>query len=144
MNYHVDVKHSITKKQRLNAAIIVAVIIFITVVAVLIGNGTVNSTSLFGYCGFEQRHNMPCAFCGMTSSVCRFVKGDIIGSYEMQPAAGLFSTVAALLLIYFIFRAMGFPLNKITAFLQRLRPIFIIISIAIIILIGWAIMIYNY
>mgnify|MGYP005632568779 CR=1 FL=1 len=135
---------AITKKQRLTAAVWAASIGLCWLLAALIAGGKIDAVSLFGVCAFEQSHNLPCPFCGMTRSVCAFASGDVIGSYKMQPAGGVLATTATAFFLYFLLRAFGFALTKITAFLQSLSLLKTAIIAAVIILIGWLITIYNY
>ncbi len=134
----------LSKEKRFKAAFIAAVIIAAWVLALLIGSGTVSGTSLFGVCAFEQKHNMPCPFCGMTRAVSKFAAGDIIEAFRLQPAGALLAAATALAMIYFTCRAIGFELVKINSYLKRIKPLPAVIIIIAVILIGWAISVYKY
>ena len=132
------------KNERIRAAWISCIILAIAILAILIGKGKIDSTKLFGICAFEQSHNIPCPFCGMTTAVCLFARGDIAGAFEAQPAAAIFSIIASLYLMYCIIKLLGIKIKSIDERINRIRLLHIITLIAAIILIGWAISIIRY
>ena len=56
------------------------------VVIYIISSGKIDGESLFGICGFRQKYDLPCPFCGMTSSAVLFSKGYFVRSFTTQPA----------------------------------------------------------
>jgi len=62
--------------------------------------GWVDSASLFGVCGFQQRTGLPCLGCYWTRAGQAFATGHILRSFYIQPAAAAFYSVAALSAIF--------------------------------------------
>ncbi len=121
--------------------------LIITAAAVLafsIAKGAIDPVKLFGICGFEQRRNMPCPFCGMTRSVGMFVTGNFADSLRMQPAAAIMCVTITFIWCYSIARAFGCRMDAITNTIKKIKPTIAITIILVIILIGWAVSIYSY
>ncbi len=57
--------------------------------------GWIDSASLFGVCGFQQRTGLPCLGCYWTRAGQAFVTGHILRSFYIQPAAAAFFSLAA-------------------------------------------------
>jgi hypothetical protein len=136
--------NKLNAKVRLKSLLGATAIICGGILAILIGNGSIDSNKLFGFCGFEQSHNIPCPFCGMTRSVCLFVRGDIAGAFNTQPAGAIFSIIVFLALIYLILRSLGMPMAAITKVLRKISTLAVILFIIAVILLGWGISVYRY
>ncbi|WP_094759172.1 DUF2752 domain-containing protein [Sedimentisphaera salicampi] len=52
----------------------------------LMGSEIISGESIFGICGFRQKHDLPCPFCGMTTSAKLFLEGNFLDSLKAQPA----------------------------------------------------------
>ncbi|MFA5239609.1 MAG: DUF2752 domain-containing protein [Phycisphaerae bacterium] len=88
-------------------------------------------------CGFQQRYNLPCPTCGVTTSVKAFAQGKITESFYAQPAAALLCCVLAISTILAFFIAV---FGVYFSFLDRLFEIkikYLIIALAIIAALGW-------
>ncbi len=132
------------KNERIAAMLTALIITAAVALAFLIARGFIDPVKLFGICGFEQRRNIPCPFCGMTRSVGMFVTGNFADSLRMQPAAAIMCVTAALVWLYSIARALGCPMVAVTNTIKKIKPIVAIAAIILIILIGWLISLYNY
>jgi hypothetical protein len=62
--------------------------------------GWIDSASLFGVCGFQQRTGLPCLGCYWTRAGQAFVTGHILRSFYIQPAAATFYSAATLAAIF--------------------------------------------
>jgi hypothetical protein len=80
--------------------------------------GWIDSTSLFGVCGFQQRTGLPCLGCYWTRAGQAFVTGHILRSFYIQPAAAIFYSVATLAAIFALLSSL-FGIQF--AFLDRFR-----------------------
>ncbi len=133
-----------TKNEKCRPMLTAIVITAAAALAFLIAKGVIDPVKLFGICGFEQRRNMPCPFCGMTRSVGMFVTGNIAGSFMTQPAAAIMCAAVTLLWLYSIAKAFGIQVAAVDNIIAKIKPLPAIITAVIILLIGWAISIYNY
>lgn len=94
-------------------------------------------------CGFKRRYDLPCPTCGMTTSVFKFVQGDIFGrngSFYVQPAAALLCAVLVVAeFLAFIIAVFGvyFPFLSRLFTVVKIRDI--ILALVIIIAAGWAV-----
>lgn len=127
-----------TPKERLIAAATAAVITFIAAVAFLFTEGILDGQKIFGICGFEQKHGIPCPTCRMTRSVIRFVSGDILGSFKMQPAAAFLCVVGVLMWFYSVATAAGASIPRTKEFVKSISISSIIIALLLLVLLGWA------
>lgn len=50
----------------------------------------------FNECEFLQRTGLPCPTCGMTTSFCWFVRGNLLASLYVQPMATVLAIVCAI------------------------------------------------
>jgi len=95
---------------------------------------------LFGPCGFKQRYGLPCPTCGMTTSVLAFSRGEVLRSFSIQPAAGLLCSV---LVVGAVLSGIVASLGKYPRFigqvLARLRILYILIGLGLIVAVGWAV-----
>ena len=95
---------------------------------------------LFGPCGFRQQYGLPCPTCGMTTAVLAFSRGEILGSFSIQPAAGLLCSVLVVgAILSGIVASLGsYPLF-IGRILARLKILYILIGLGLIVATGWVV-----
>lgn len=100
--------------------------------------GWLDSTSLLGVCGFQQRTGLPCLGCYWTRAGQAFVAGHILLSFYIQPAAAVFYS-AAVVIAFFALLSGVFGVQF--AFLKRFysKKVFWIVTAAggVLILAAW-------
>ena len=130
-----------SSRQRLTgAAVCLAVVVFFGLFA-LAGHYKIDMGLWLGYCGFKQRYGLPCPTCGMTTAVLAFAQGKIFKAFYIQPAAGLLCcmlVVAAFLAL--LVAVFGVRLGFLERFFARVKIIYIIAALIVIIAAGWAVM----
>jgi hypothetical protein len=91
-------------------------------------------------CGFEQRYNLPCPTCGVTTSVKAFAQGKILESFYIQPAAALLCCGLAVsaFLVFFV-AVFGIYFDFLNRFFTKVKIKYIIIALIIIIAAGWVV-----
>jgi hypothetical protein len=129
-----------SSRQRLSAAAIcLAVIAFFGFFA-LTGYYSVRAGRLFGYCGFKQKHGLPCPTCGMTTATIAFAQGKILEAFYIQPACALLCCVLVLVaLLAFITAVSGRHFHFITRFFYEVKVRYVVLALVIIIAAGWAV-----
>lgn len=91
-------------------------------------------------CGFQQRYNLPCPTCGVTTSVKAFAQGKIFESFYIQPAAAFFCCVLAVSAIFALFTAVsGIYFEFLKRFLAEIKIKYVVLAVIIIVAIGWAV-----
>ena len=60
----------------------------------------IDITGIFGVCGFKQAYGLPCPGCYITTSAEAFVKGRILESFYIQPAAAVFCCLFAMVAVF--------------------------------------------
>ena len=96
--------------------------------------------TLFGPCGFRQRHGLPCPTCGMTTAVLAFARGEVFLAFSTQPAAGLLCLVLTLGGVGALAMAILGKCPRVVADLRvRARPLHVVIGCALVLLAGWAV-----
>ena len=94
-------------------------------------------------CGFKQKYDLPCPTCGMTTSVFKFVRGEIFGqngSFYVQPAAALLCSVLVVVAsLAFIIAVFGVYFRFINRFFNEVKVRHIVLVLVIIIAAGWAV-----
>jgi len=130
-----------SSRQRAYAAIVCLVLFALFGMLCLASHYKI-SLSPYG-CGFKQKYDLPCPTCGMTTSVFKFVRGDIFGyngSFYVQPAAALLCTVLVFVaLLAFIIAVFGVYFGFIDRFFREVKIRHIILALVIIITAGWAV-----
>lgn len=104
----------------------------------LAGAGRIDTTVLFGLCGFRQRYNLPCPTCGMTTAAAAFAGGRILRAFYIQPAAAficLILCVAAFLAFFTTFSGLYF--SFIERLFTEIKMKYIILFIVVVICTGW-------
>lgn len=100
------------KRQTLSSrARIVYALISLTITAGLtvlwaVEKGHFELGPILGVCGFKQRFGLPCPGCGWTHAAQRFVTGHPFEAFLIQPAAALFSLIAALTAVFSLLFAL--------------------------------------
>ncbi len=99
-----------TKHQRRSAGCVAAVIFLLILWVALIGRGFLRTPLIFGGCAFNDRYDLPCPACGMTTSIEAFCRGEILKAFYIQPAAAV---IVCLLIAGFVLSllAAGFGVN---------------------------------
>ena len=93
-----------------------------------------------GYCGFKQRHGLPCPTCGMTTATLAFAQGRIFEAFYIQPACGFLCCVMILTAILaFIIAVFGVYFCFIERFFKEVKVRYIILALIIIVAAGWAV-----
>jgi hypothetical protein len=91
-------------------------------------------------CGFKQRYNLPCPTCGMTTSVLAFVRGKIVESFYVQPAAALLCCVLVVTaFLAFLVAVFGLYFGFLKRFLNEVKIRHVIVSLIIVVAAGWAV-----
>jgi hypothetical protein len=91
-------------------------------------------------CGFQQRYNLPCPTCGVTTSVKAFAQGKIFESFYIQPAAALLCCVLAVsAFLAFFVAVFGVYFDFLNRFLTGIKIKYVIISLIVIVAVGWAV-----
>ena len=128
----------LSPKHRFVAAVVFLVIVGGFCLLRASSHGSVDLSYWFGVCGFKQRFGLPCPGCGWTHAAERFVMGDLVQAFTIQPAAAFFCVVLSLTAIFALHLAV-FGINS--RFLQRVFSskgiTFLLIVGFIVILAGW-------
>ena len=127
------------RKQRIESTIIFLVIFGLFCFFYCLAAGAVDAESLFGKCGFKQHYNLPCPTCGFTTSISAFVKGNILSSFYIQPAAGIICLLLGILAVLSLLTAC-FAINfRFLPPLRQWRAWYIITAVVILFAFGWAV-----
>jgi len=121
-------------RQRLLAGIVFLIIAGSLGLLRMAATGRIDINRWINPCGMKQRWGLPCPTCGMTTSALAFVRGEILQSFYIQPAAALlcsFIIVAALLALVTTVFGVYFH------FLVRIRTKYVILALLVIIAVGW-------
>ena len=122
-----------------------AVIIFLAVVGffgffALAGHYNIDLWRWLGYCGFKQKHGLPCPTCGMTTATLAFSKGNISEAFYIQPACALLCCLLVFFaLLAFVTAVFGKHFRFIERFFYEVKVRYIILALIIIIAAGWAV-----
>ena len=129
-----------SKNQRLIAGSVFLGILFVFLFGHLSASGYFDIGKMFGPCGFKQKYNLPCPTCGMTRSFLAFSKGEIVKSFLLQPAGGLFWVILVLTaFLSLIMCVFGVYFNFINQLLLEVKIRYIILFLIIVIACGWAV-----
>jgi hypothetical protein len=131
------------KTPKSSATRLIAAAIFLGIVCVFVllrlgEKGTIQFRYVFGVCGFKQRYGLPCPGCGWTHAAQAFAAGDVIRSFQIQPAAAVFCGVAILAAILALHTAIFGIHSRLQQMLLRPRVWkYVIAGSCIVILLGW-------
>jgi hypothetical protein len=129
-----------SRQERAAAGAVFAGVLVFFVVLGLASAKVIDVGLLLGPCGFEQRYGFPCPTCGWTRSGEAFVRGDLMASYYIQPAAALMYSVLALGAFFALFVAVfGVYFSFLRSFWNRVKLRYLIGALIIIIAGGWAV-----
>ena len=127
-------------RQRLWASLVCAVVAGLFGSLALAQHLGFDFGTLFGPCGFKQRHGLPCPTCGMTTAVLAFTRGEILSAFSQQPAAGLLclalGAVGLAALAVALFGRYPQPLVQVLA---RVRLLYAWVGVGLLIVMGWAV-----
>lgn len=91
-------------------------------------------------CGFQQRFNLPCPTCGVTTSVKAFAQGKIFESFYIQPAAAFLCCVLAVSAIFALFVAVfGIYFEFLKRFFAEIKIKYVVLALIVIVAVGWMI-----
>jgi hypothetical protein len=100
--------------------------------------GFIQYSYIFGVCGFKQRYGLPCPGCGWTHAAQAFATGDIVRSFQTQPAAAVFCGVAILTAILSLHTVIFGLHSKLRIMVSDKRFWkYVLISSCIVVLLGW-------
>ncbi len=129
----------VTIYQRIVCFSVFAVIAGFFVFLWVSSRGDVDLERLFGICGFQQRHGLPCPGCGITTSSLYFVSGHFIKAFYIQPAGAVMCVAVAgiglLCLCRAIFGSRVLPAGVSVSSAVK----YVLLSAAIIFACGWAV-----
>jgi hypothetical protein len=90
-------------------------------------------------CGFQQKYNLPCPTCGVTTSVKAFAQGKILQSLYIQPAAALVCFLLTISASFALFIAVsGIYFSFLNHFFDKVKIKYIVLALIIIVALGWA------
>ena len=125
--------------QRVESAIVFAIILGLFCFAYFIGAGVIDAESLFGKCGFKQYHGFACPFCGFTTAAAAFTNGKILSAFYLQPAAGIIYSLLAILGVLSLLTAcFGVDFHFLPP-IRQWRASYIVAAVVVIIAFGWAV-----
>jgi hypothetical protein len=126
------------------AAAIFAGIVCVFVLLWLGEKGYIQYRYILGVCGFKQRYALPCPGCGWTHAAQAFATGDIVRSFQLQPAAAIFCGVAILAAVLSLQTAIFGLHSKLRIILIDKRFWkYALIGSGIVILLGWLVNLTN-
>ncbi len=106
----------------------------------LAGHYNINMGRLLGYCGFQQRHGLPCPTCGMTTATLAFAQGKILEAFFIQPACALlFCVLVVIAFLAFVIAVFGVYFRFLERFFGEVKVRYIILALIVIIAAGWAV-----
>ena len=127
-----------TAKQRIIAGAVLAAGFLVFTVLWLAADGRINLGFWLNPCGFRQKYGLPCPTCGITTSAILFVQGKIFQSFYTQPAGAVLCSIMAIsAFLAFITAVFGVYFRFLEYVLERFRFKYIVLTLAVIILIGW-------
>jgi len=129
-----------SSRQRLTAVIICLVVVSFFGFFALAGHKKIDMGRWLGYCGFKQKHGLPCPTCGMTTATLAFSQGKISEAFYIQPACTLLCCVLVLIaFLAFATAVFGKHFHFIERFFNEVKVRYIILALIVIIAAGWAV-----
>jgi len=131
------------KKTKSPGTRLIAAAIFLGVVCVFVllwlgEKGIIPLNYVFGVCGFKQRYGLPCPGCGWTHAAEAFAAGDVVRSFQIQPAAAVFCGVAVLTAVLSLHTAIFGIYSRLQRTLSDKRFWkYVLISLCVVVLLGW-------
>jgi hypothetical protein len=100
--------------------------------------GFLEGESVFGICGFEQVHGLPCPFCSMTSAFVLFAKGRFAASFAEQPAGFMLALLSIVLWCVSLYALSGAGrLKRAAALFTKRRIVVAVLLMALFTLAVW-------
>jgi hypothetical protein len=131
---------SASRRERAGAAAVFVGVLICFVLLWLASAKVIDIGLWVGPCGFKQRYGLPCPTCGWTRSGEAFVRGDLMASYYIQPAAALMCSVLALGAFFALFGGVfGVYFRFLRSFWNRLKLRYLIGALIIVVAGGWAV-----
>ncbi len=129
-----------SSRQRITALIVCLAVVGFFGFFALVGRSNIDMGRWLGYCGFQQRHGLPCPTCGMTTATLAFSHGKISEAFYIQPACTLLCCVLVLIaFLAFVTAVFGKHFRFIERFFNEVKVRYIILALIIIIAAGWAV-----
>jgi len=129
-----------THRQRIKAVFVFLAIAGFFGFFTFAGHFNINLGRWLGYCGFKQRHGLPCPTCGMTTATIAFCQGKILEAFYIQPACTFLCCLLVLIAFLAFFVAVsGKYFRFIDRLLYEVKVRYIILALIIIIVAGWAV-----
>ena len=129
-----------TGKERFWAGCILAGFAGLFAVLWLAGRGVIDVGLILGPCGFQQRYELPCPTCGMTTAAIGFVQGRVFEVFYIQPAAGLLCWVLVVVgFLALLVAVFGVYFRFLSRFVYEVKIRYVIFALIIIIGCGWAV-----
>ena len=133
---------------RLTAGVIAAGCLVILILAALLTPSPEGYGSHIGAplhlqaCAFLERTGLPCPACGMTTSFCWFVRGNLVASLYVQPMGAVLAAIACLCVwCGFYVILTGKPIYRLLGLLPGLYYTIPLLTIALLAW-GWKILIH--
>ena len=103
--------------------------------------GRIKSYRYLEPCGFQQKYKLPCPTCGFTRSIMAFSGGNVLKSFYIQPAAGVFCLSIAIIGVFaLLIGLLGLNFGFVNVLKSRVRFGYVILTILIVLAGGWAVM----
>ena len=135
-----EIRCRASSRQRVIAAAVLLAVVGLFVFLRLAAAGMIDLDRLFGPCGFEQKYDLPCPTCGITTSAVVFASGRIFESFYIQPAGALFCLFLAIMAFFaFLTAVFGVYFHFLRRFFAQLKIRYIILLLLVILAGGWAV-----
>jgi hypothetical protein len=127
-------------QQRLTACIILVAIIALFGLLALAATGVIDPSRWLSPCGFKQRYHLPCPTCGWTTSALVFVRGEILQSFYIQPAAAIMCCVLVITAFFaFLMAVFGVYFTFLKRFFNKVKIGYVIVALVVVIIAAWAV-----
>ena len=106
----------------------------------LAGAGEIDIDRWVNPCGFEQKYGLPCPTCFVTRAAIKFIRGNVLDAFYIQPAGAFISFVLLVTaFLAFIASAFGVYFSFLKVFRAQLKIKYVILALVIVIAGGWAV-----
>jgi hypothetical protein len=104
-------------------------------------NDRIKSYRYLEPCGFQQKYKLPCPTCGFTRSIMAFSGGNVLKSFYIQPAAGVFCLSIAIIGVFALLIGLfGLNFGLVEFLKSRVKFGYLILIILVVLAGGWAVM----
>lgn len=129
-----------SRRQRVRAGIVLAVLGALFVLFGLMAAGVIDPEVWLDPCGFKQRYGLPCPTCGMTHSVIAFARGRVFEAFYIQPAAALMCCFMIIAFFLALLTAVfGIYLWVLDSLFSQVKLRYVILGLIVVIAAGWAV-----